>query len=205
MELKHPFGCICAGPTQSGKTYFVKKFVANLHHLVSPVPTYIYWCYSEWQPAYNDLQGHVTLISGLPDMSMLQSNANQPQLLILDDMMQEMKTDPRLVQLFTRGSHHWNLSCLHIVQNLFFQGLRTSRVNAQYLVLMKWPSDRLQITNLGKQLFPGKLKYFLEAYDDATQRPYGYLLVDLNQATSDKHRLRSNIFPGETMYVYVPK
>ncbi len=90
----------------------------------------------------------VVMIEGLPDMVQLKKSIAKPKLLILDDLMQEMKSDKKLVQLFTKGPHHWNLSVLHIVQNLFFDGLRTSRVNAQYLVLMKNPSDQLQASNL---------------------------------------------------------
>jgi len=58
---------------------------------------------------------------------------------------------------------------------------------------MKNPSDRLQIKNLGRQLFPGS-KHFEESFADATSKPYGYLLIDLTQTTPDNMRLRSNIF-----------
>jgi len=120
-------------------------------------------------------------------------------------MIEEMKSDSRLNELFTRGSHHWNLSIIHIVQNLFFNGIRTSRINAQYLILMKNPSDKLQIKNLGRQVFPGS-KHFEEAFVDATSRPFGYLLIDLTQTTPDNMRLRTNIFPDKDgIVVYAPK
>jgi hypothetical protein len=35
--------------------------------------------------------------------------------------------------------------------------------------------------------------------------PFGYLLVDLKQDTDERCRIRTNIFPGETHYVYVRK
>ena len=205
LRFKHPFTCIIAGPTQAGKTQWVKKFIYNADCLMHPPPQEIYYAYTEWQPAYKQLPPKVILSEGLPDLSVLKSTTEVPKLLILDDLMQEMKGDKRLTQLFTRGSHHWNLSCMHIVQNVFFEGLRTSRVNAQYLVLMKNPSDKLQAMNLGKQLYPSNHKFFLEAFNDATSRPYGYLLVDLSPQTEEKIRLRSNIFPEDLQTVYVPK
>ncbi len=38
----------------------------------------------------------------------------------LDDLMQEMKSDKKLVQLFTKGSHHWNLSFFCILSRIYF-------------------------------------------------------------------------------------
>lgn len=175
--------------------------------MVSLPPAEIYWCYSEWQPLYSELQtgGGVCLQQGLPDFEQLKADTATPKLLILDDLMQEMKNDKRLVQLFTKGSHHWNVSVVHIVQNLFFDGIRTSRINAQYLVLMKNPSDQLQASTLAKQLYPGKTPFFMEAYQDACRNSYGYLLVDLCQDTPENMRLKTKVFPGQMQVVYVPK
>jgi len=45
------------------------------------------------------------------------------------------------------------------------------------------------------------------AYLDATQEPYGYLLLGLTQSTNDGLRFRTNIFPYDmppiTVYSYV--
>jgi len=195
-----------SGPTKAGKTVWVKNLILQTESMITPVPEDIYYCYTEWQPLYQELANHgVKLIEGLPDMAELKSDTNKPKFLVLDDLMQEMKSDKKLVQLFTRGSHHWNLSVLHIVQNLFFDGLRTSRVNAQYLVLMKNPSDQLQAATLAKQLFPGNTKYFMESYKNACSDSFGYLVVDLSQDTPEHMRLQTNVFPDQMHVVYVPK
>jgi len=45
------------------------------------------------------------------------------------------------------------------------------------------------------------------AYLNATQEPYGYLLLDLTQNKNDGLRFRTNIFPNDTtpltVYLYV--
>ena len=127
-------------------------------------------------------------------------------LLICDDLMQAYgsKKKDELCQLFCQGSHHWNLSILHIVQNLFFSNMRTARINSHYIILMKNPSDRLQLLNLARQIFPGKQKYVVEAFDDACSSRFGYLLLDLEPSTQDDMRLRTNIF-DEIGYVYQPR
>ena len=206
MQLQQPFTAIVAGPTKAGKTVWVKNLILNSSTMIQPPPQEIYYCYTEWQPMYQELASFgVIMVEGLPDIHVLKVNPTLPKLLVLDDLMQEMKSDKKLVQLFTKGSHHWNLSVLHIVQNLFFEGLRTSRVNAQYLVLMKNPSDQLQSLTLAKQLFPGKHQYFLEAYKDACMYPYGYLFVDLCQETPESMRLQTNVFPDQVSIFYMPK
>ncbi len=204
MQFNHPCTIIVAGPTKAGKTCLVRNFVLNCNAMFSPPPGEILWCYSQWQPLYNDLVKYAKFVQGLPDLSELKKNCNQSKLLILDDLMQDVQKKS-LAQLFTQGCHHWNITCIHIVQNLFYGGLRTSRVNAQYIILMKNPSDKLQAMNLAKQIVPGKVSYFLESYEEACTQPYGYLVIDLSQDTPEYLKLRTNIFPGQTQIAYVPK
>ena len=183
------------------------KFVRHCNELMEQPPVEIMWCYSEFQPAYTELMGlpNVQLIEGLPDLEALKADSARPKLIIFDDMMTTFAKDPSLVTLFVKGCHHWQLSCIHITQNLYFNGLRTARINADYLALFKNPSDKLQIQNLGRQLFPGKAKFFVEAFEMATVEPYTYLLIDLTQKCPDILRLRSNVFPGELMAIFVQK
>jgi hypothetical protein len=79
-------------------------------------------------------------------------------------------------------------------------------LNMPYLVLFKNPRDAGQVATLARQMYPGKSKFVLEAFDDATKKPYGYLFVDLKPDTDDAHRIRTNIFPDdERQYAYVPR
>ncbi|KAK3742545.1 hypothetical protein QZH41_005611 [Actinostola sp. cb2023] len=75
--------------------------------------------------------------------------------------------------------------------------MRTLSLNAAYLVLFKNPRDKLQITTLGKQMYPGKTDQFLHKYEAAVQRPYGYLFVDLKPNTPEECRLRTNVLPND--------
>ena len=98
-------------------------------------------------------------------------------LLIIDDLMSE--TDSRVTKLFTKGSHHKNASVIYISQNLFHKGKenRYISLNSHYLILFKNPRDALQITHLGRQIFPDKGKYFREAFTDATSLTSIWLLA----------------------------
>ena len=62
------------------------------------------------------------------------------------------------------------------------------------------------MTTLAKQMYPGRVKFVQEAFDDATSTPYGYILVDLKQDTPEDLRLRTSILPDDAVqYVYMPK
>lgn len=201
--MDHPFTCIVSGPTKSGKTTFVINLLKNKDTIINKPIENIWWCFTENQPSHDDLKGMVKLIKGVPDVNALKSCTSPPDLIILDDLMQEMKGNYGLIQLFTRGCHHWNISVIHIVQNLFFDGLRTSRINSDYIVLFKNPADQLQSCILARQLFPTKPKYFQEAHTDATKAPHGYLFIDLTQNAEDLHRLRTDVL-SPTPTVYIP-
>jgi GTPase SAR1 family protein len=199
---KHPFTALIAGPTGCGKTVFVRKFLEHLSEMTEPVPAEVIYCYGEWQQMYESMNG-VNFHEGLPDVE--EWRPDKRRLVILDDLMAE--TDDRVTKLFTRGSHHRNLSVIYIVQNLFGKNKeqRTISLNSHYIVLFKNPRDGSQITNLAKQMYPGRTSYVQEAFKDATAHPHGYLLLDLRQDTPDHLRLRANIFPDEQRVAYIPK
>ena len=85
------------------------------------------------------------------------------------------------------------------MQNLFHQGkgCRSISLNSHYLVLLKYPRDKLQILTLAKQMYPGQTDFFFNQYEEAVKRPFGYLLIDLKTTTQDNCRLRTNVLPSE--------
>ena len=201
--FKHPFTCMVSGNTSSGKTVFTKKLVKHIESMCDIPPKIIFWAYSEWQSGYDELcsMPNVQMIQGLPSLDTLKANPNVPKLLVLDDLMLEGgKKNDFFTQIFVRGSHHWSLSCCILVQSAFYEGLKTPRRNSHYLILFKNP-----VSILARQIFPQQVKYFMQAYKDATSQPYTYLLLDLKQTCPDKFRLRTNIFPDEPTIVYLPK
>jgi hypothetical protein len=78
--------------------------------------------------------------------------------------------DHRIIDLFTVGSLHRNLSVVVLNQNLYHSKDPTQRRNCQYLVLFNNPVDKQQIITLGRQMYPGKVPYFLQKFEEATAR-----------------------------------
>ena len=127
---------------------------------------------------------------------------NIRNLIVIDDQMIVAGSDNRIVNLFTKGSHHRNLSVIYIVQNLFDQGKgnRSISLNSHYFVLFKNPRDRLQSLTLAKQMYSRQTALFSKEYEEAMRRPFRYLFVDLKPKTPDSCRLRTNVLPGEERF-----
>ena len=209
MAFQHPFSMMVMGPSQSGKTEWTRKLL--LLPLIQPPPERILWCFGQWQPLYEELQKripYIEFVHGIPDHlhSPQFINAGTRNLIILDDLMTEAKCDQRIADLFTKGSHHRNISIVYLTQNVFPQGkvCRDIALNMQYLVLFNNPIDRQQVVTLARRIYPSTSVTFMKRFEEATSRPYGYLVVDLKSSTSEQDRLLTNIFESQDQQVFEP-
>ncbi|XP_071631700.1 uncharacterized protein [Temnothorax longispinosus] len=191
VRWKHSWTSIVCGPTGCGKTIFVKTFLRQLSHMSDVRFEKVLFYYAEWQEAYPAKKNIIEFCEGLPRPEDYSADPLSPKLvIIIDDLMRESSSSDAIVDLFTKGSHHKNLSVILISQNLFHQrrGQRDISLNANYIVVFKNSRDRAQIRHLARQVFPNDPKFLEEAYYDATSRPHGYLLLDLKQSTPDEYR-----------------
>jgi hypothetical protein len=200
---------LVSGVSGAGKTVWVIKLIKHLKDVADTDIQQIVYCYSEYQKCYEELaQRGVKFIQGIPtenDMHMFSSS--KPSLMVIDDLMGDISQI--VCDLFTKYSHHKNISVVYLVQNLFPKDKfsRTVSLNSNIIVLFANTRDKTQVSVLARQIFPGESKNLIDAYKDATSStPHGYLLIDLQKETPDKLRLRTNIYPGEGLqYVYVKR
>lgn len=160
LPFQHPASIIIAGPSRSGKTSFLRRMLEE--KAIDPFPTLILIVYGEWQRKYDRLQRNVENINfakGPMNEELYESfDPSQTNMLVLDDQMTEAGKSNQLEKYFVQGSHHRNLTIVFIVQNIFEKGkaMRTTTLNANYLVLYKTPRDRGQVAVLGRQMYPTK-------------------------------------------------
>lgn len=201
LKFKTPFTMIVAGPSGSGKTVLVRRILEN-HTILIPLKITnlkVMWAYGQWQPTYSENIANVitSYCDGLPSEDEIKSF--NPNVIVIDDLMNELADDIKMGNLFTKGSHHLNINVIFISQNIFQKGkqMRNINLSCHYMIIMKNPRDRSQIDILGRQM---KITQALsEAYNDATKEPFGYLLIDLKQDTPDNLMLRSRITPQENI------
>jgi hypothetical protein len=206
-KFEHPATCLVSGVSGSGKTKFVQKCLKHLDHVFRPVPERLVVFYGAWQPAYDSINSEtgrrVEFYEGIRgDVTF---DPAEKSLLIIDDLQLEARGE--IAKYFTKFSHHKNVSVFYLVQNLFHKSPehRAVSLNSNYMCLFSNPRDRSQIMHLAKQVYPSCPRALQQAFEDATSIPHGYLILDLKAETPDKLRMRSNIFPDETLAVYQTK
>lgn len=202
--LKIPVNIYCAGCSQSGKTTFVIQLINEVKSLFKENIEEILYCTNQGHSIQNILPKTVKIFQGVPNSSYFRDK--KPRLVILDDMLCEI--DKNLINFFLRYSHHMNFGLVFLSQNLFSQvrGNRDISLNCQIIVVFKNPRATNQITHLAKQIYSKNTRFVQEAYEDATKKPYGYLLCDLRQTTPEYLRFRTNIFKNDIPknIIYVP-
>jgi hypothetical protein len=201
---------IVAGPTMCGKTTFVKDL---LHYTtyIQPPPKQVLWCYGSFnEKQFKEICEYssypIRFQEGIPNIND-DTLVGSDTFIIIDDLMTSAGKSSEISQLFTQGMHHRNISVALLIQNIFHQAkkMRDISLNTKYFVLFKSPRDGNQITTLSRQIFPHSPYYLSDAFRQATERTYGYLVVDLTQETDDNYRLVTNIFPHEFCFYFIPK
>ena len=176
---------------------------------VKDPPTRILYCYGIYQPLFDEMERNVpnfTSKQGLPSSEEIDEFTADRchKLIVIDDLMHKATQDKEMELLFTQGTHHRCVSVILITQNLYPGGkhARTIALNTWYTILMKNLRDVLQVGILGRQLYPGRGKGFMKAYEDAVGSKEGYLIVDTSPHGDDRYRLRSRVFRGQDPLVY---
>ena len=199
-----PTTAMIAGPTGSGKTNFVFKLLENLNAMFEVPVEKVYYFYGVWQKSFdNKIIENLEFIQGVPDEAQIKQIADSKHnLIIIDDLQMSAVNSPSITNLFSRESHHRNLSVFLILQNLYHSGKysRDITLNTHYFILFKNPRDINQIKILGNQL--GMCDKVCLAYDNATAESFSYLLIDLSPTRDKTSWLRTHIFPDEYLTVY---
>lgn len=209
LRFKSPTSLIAYGATSSGKTSWTEKLLRCVDDMFDKPIRRIVYCYGEFQPRFLKMENeipNIKFVEGFPE-DIYNLFDQTPGLLVLDDLMNESMKNDAMVELITRGSHHRHINTITLVQNLFPPGKfsRTMSLNTHYIVAFKNPRDSLGVSTLAKQAFPGEVSRVMEAYEDATKQPSGYMLFDLHPTTSNAYRLRTSIFPGEQQVAYLKR
>ena len=204
-----PSSILVVGPSGSGKTVFTEKLVLDNNDLFdhhAPVP--VHYCYGAWQDRFQTMQDRgVHFHEGIPDTLDQWFPHRRGGILVLDDLMDEGSNDKRVLDLFTKHSHHQNVTVLYLCQDMFPVGKYAKSIsrNAHYIVAFKNPRDQLGVRNVLLQSFPTTWKDSLETFHRATTRPYGYLVLDLHPASPDPQRLLSHLLKDEGWTRYYQK
>ena len=198
FKFKHPFTAIVSGKTSSGKTEFTRKLISNWRSIIkiNVKILNVLWCYSEFESIkeLNITNVKINYYKGVPTKEDIQNYS--PNLIVLDDLMSEVTED--IKNLYTKLSHHKNISILLILQNLYYKNkyMKDIRLNTQYYILMKGSSEE-QVGILGRQLYSAPPRKIINIFNHATTSDFGYLIFDDLPRTKPQYRLKTRIFNDE--------
>ena len=172
--IRQPSSVIVAGPSGSGKSELVEQWLRYQNVFQVKPKTEVY-AYDRWQPRFDRMQRKdgIRFHRGLPDPIHLTKwfGPTRGGVLVLDDLMEEGGQDKRVLDLFTKDSHHRNITVLYLTQDLFPPGKFCKTI-----VAFKNPRDQMGIRTILLQAFPDRWPQVLCLFKRVTSCPFGYLM-----------------------------
>lgn len=128
----------------------------------------------------------------------------ETNLLVIDDYMCEASDSNKHSRMFTKYSDHCKLTVIYYVEHVFDKGnrSRTVSINSHYQVIFRNRRDASQFRVLACQMALDQNGWLLDAFEDATRQPFGYLLISNHLHTANKQLIRSRIMPCELTSFY---
>jgi hypothetical protein len=214
IRIQTPSCIYMSGSSQSGKSFLVRRMLRERDGIFSEIQKKVVYCYNVMEKELVKMASEdsdIILHEGLPDRALIDTWAvDGPWILCLDDLMESACESKDINYLFTVGSHHKKATVIINSHNLFTQGKqsRTISLNSHYFIIFRNRRDANQIHSFARQLYPKNPKVMISAYESimsSSDHNHGYLVADLHPASTadEKYRLRTNIFPGEDLTVFI--
>ena len=132
-----PFNLMISGPSQSGKSHWIEKFLTYKELLMDIQPQKIFLIYSIYQPAYERMMSKNLIdkvIRGLPDYTTIESmvmpySDKGGSMIIIDDGLNDL--DDSIVKMFEQLSNNAKCSVIFVTQNLFVDSPLYRRISKQ--------------------------------------------------------------------------
>ena len=160
MEVRHgistPTTIMVVGPTGCGKTELVFR-ILFLDDVFLPTPTKLIYHYGLWQNRFTEVEASDSkfeFVEGLPTHNDLPAapSGTTHTVMVINDLMEEVSNSKTAMDIFTKHSHHRNMTVLFLVQKLYGRTHNTRVIsqNAHIMVLFKNPRDASSVQTLGR-------------------------------------------------------
>jgi len=214
IYFKHPCTMIVAGPTGSGKTYFVKDVIDNcmIRDKDGRPPERIIWFYGVDQPLYHTMNAEysppyvIAFCQGI-DASVLETlDPNKVNLVVVDDLMREAVKSDAMERVFTQGSHHLGTTLILMMQNLYHQGKNqvTMNRNTHYTIIFGNKKNQSEGETLARQIYGGgkRRRVLADLLARKTSKKHSYVVIDSHPQSEHIEQFRRKIFPGQKTKLY---
>ena len=196
VSIKWPFKWTLVGSSGSGKTNFALNIIKKSASLFDQKPDRVIIMYKVFQEIYNDFDDYYPTSLYTEEECNIEelTKSNTERLLIICDDLYFSKKLNEISEHFLIKGRHRNTSWIVLTQSIFNQpALKNISRNSTHMTLFK--NVRLNEPHiLFSQLRPRSSKVLQNIYSEATEKPYGYLDIDLSQTCPDKLRYKTNLF-----------
>lgn len=174
LLVNTPSRITVCGPSGSGKTEWIKRFLNQHETIVGFKFDTILYVYGVHQKLYEDIGAQNPNIKWCEGFckDIIEKELNQtddPKLLIIDDLVQEVANDKFFHAFYVRASHHWNVTIIFTTQYLYQKGLRLVNLNTTHYILYKSLRDKTSVRTLGMQIYPSNWREFMKIYEQSTR------------------------------------
>lgn len=219
--FQHPFTCLVAGATQSGKSTFVANLLLNHRDYVNVTFDYIYIFLGtdiKQNPTLGQIKTRFPKKTKIMDITSMYKNKKDmresfPRAIerlvkkkkkskgcfIFDDLMKEMGDSDVLSNIFIKHSSHGNVSVIFITQNLFHKGKnqtegRTLYINSHIIVLFLNKLDNTTLCTIAQKITGGTDTKRLKQLLKKIQERYRYVVLRGHLSTPAELLITSDYF-----------
>lgn len=199
LRLKSPSCIIISGGSNCGKTFLIEKLLSN-HEVCFEKPIEeLQWIYAkhakddELFKRLSNLNIPVKFHEGYPDKQLTDNTLfskpkDSHKCLVLDDIFTGPTACTSLQDMFNIMSHHQNITCILVVQNLSGTSvgqkgcLSTLLRSTTYLVLFVNRRMTPIIRYIARNFFPGEANKIIEPFNFSLKSKveHNYLVIDFN-------------------------
>jgi len=207
IRFQHPQTHYVSGPSTSGKTHKILDLIRKKDDVFvgGDKIQNIILCYDSWQDAYDTFKRDCKVNHFLNKMPTEEEfiNLTKPyknkggSIVVIDDMLSNL--DANLDKIFRVTARHNNVSAFVLFQSLFppYKYARQLSLNSKYFHLFKNPRESGQIVHFARQSKPENIPYVRDIFLNATNEPYGCLLMDFTQECKGIVRYRTRYFSNK--------
>ena len=221
LRLKSPSCIIISGGSNCGKTFLIEKLLSNHEQCFERPIEQLCWVYSKHakdEQLFERLKKimPVQFHEGYPeskisDNSLFSVSREAHKVLVLDDIFTGPSACKSLFDIFNIISHHNNITCIVVVQNLSGSTasqkgcLSTLLRSTTYLILFTNRKMVPIIRYIAKNYFPGEGFRVIEPFNHVLKQgiPYKYILLDFVSQDETLQVREGGLTPDEECFGFV--